>query len=381
MNVQSLVRAVAALPKQMFQGKHGWLDLAYITPNVIVAAGPTDELLTSVFRSPLARLMEHLDSYYSDNDGRHWHVWNLRAEPQGYVLDASIEDAFTRRPLPDHLPPGLAYLDRVVSEILDYLHADPRNVALIHCKEGKGRLGTICCALLMYEARRRGTVMLVEDAIQIFTHRRMRRFYGAGVSTQCQVRYLRYYDALLRMEPSVRLRYDALLQFHRTGVKPAARPASAGSMEGARARITKIVIMRPHPLLALHRVRLSTYVDVNDGLAEREVTEQRVRIMDTMVNAMEIAFNIDTRHVVKDLKVRFEGPFSLAYTWFNLYLESELVRTKDSKGLSGHIKLPWASFDGFWGIPGATLAILFEQLEVHWVWSLETHSRGALPGA
>ncbi|RKP28846.1 phosphatases II [Metschnikowia bicuspidata] len=371
MNVQSLVRAVASLPKQMFQAKDGWLDLSYITAHVIVAAGPTDGLLSSLFRSPLARLVAHLDSNYTDDDGRHWHVWNLRAEPQGYVLDASHEGAFSHRPLPDHLPPGLAYLDRVVSEILDYLRADPRNVTLIHCKEGKGRLGTICCALLMYEARRRGTVMLVEDAIQTFTCRRMRRFYGAGVSTQCQVRYLRYYDALLRMAPSVRRRYDALLH-----------AASAASMGGARTCITKLVVVHPHPLLALHRVRLSTYVDTTGGLAEKELTEHRACIADTMVSAMEIALNIDSLPALKDLKVQFDGPFSLAYTWFNLYFESELPRTRGGfEGLSGHIKLPWACFDGFWGIPGATLAILFEQVEVHWVWGLETHPSGVLLGA
>jgi protein-tyrosine phosphatase len=62
-------------------------------------------------------------------------------------------------------------------------------VAVVHCKAGKGRSGTIACAYLISQEGWKK-----EDALQRFTERRMRVGFGNGVSIPSQLRYVGYID-------------------------------------------------------------------------------------------------------------------------------------------------------------------------------------------
>jgi protein-tyrosine phosphatase len=60
-------------------------------------------------------------------------------------------------------------------------------VAILHCKAGKGRSGTVACSYLIAE---RG--WSVEGALKRFTERRMRPGWGDGVSIKSQRRWIGY---------------------------------------------------------------------------------------------------------------------------------------------------------------------------------------------
>jgi protein-tyrosine phosphatase len=62
-----------------------------------------------------------------------------------------------------------------------------KRVAVVHCKAGKGRSGTVACSYLISQE---GWKM--EDALQRFTERRMRVGFGDGVSIPSQVRWVGY---------------------------------------------------------------------------------------------------------------------------------------------------------------------------------------------
>lgn len=64
-----------------------------------------------------------------------------------------------------------------------------QRVAVVHCKAGKGRSGTIACAYLISQEGWKK-----EDALQRFTDRRMRVGFGNGVSIPSQLRYVGYID-------------------------------------------------------------------------------------------------------------------------------------------------------------------------------------------
>ena len=64
-----------------------------------------------------------------------------------------------------------------------------QRVAVVHCKAGKGRSGTIATAYLISQEGWKK-----EDALQRFTERRMRVGFGAGVSIPSQLRYVDYID-------------------------------------------------------------------------------------------------------------------------------------------------------------------------------------------
>lgn len=62
-----------------------------------------------------------------------------------------------------------------------------KRVAVVHCKAGKGRSGTVACSYLISQE---GWKM--EDAMQRFTERRMRVGFGDGVSIPSQIRWVGY---------------------------------------------------------------------------------------------------------------------------------------------------------------------------------------------
>lgn len=360
MNPQSLIRAIVSTPKQIFQDQDGYLDLSYITPRLIVAAGPTDNLVSSLFRSPLHRLVAHLNRNYSDGETKFWHVWNLRGEERGYQLDEDDVENWSFRPFPDHQPPSMLLLEKVAIEISTFLSSNPRNVALIHCKEGKGRSGTICSAYLMFEAKRRGGFMLAADAINFFTRNRMRRFFGAGVSTMCQIRYLRYWESLLQNSDAFFLNFEA---FHSVSSFP---------FDVKTSKITRLRIFRPTPFLLFHKVTLLTYILDDEGVNMAEIAERKMTISNlvNLAGALDINLDLNITQSLKEIKLVFDGPISLAYTWFNLFFESfkdhtPLLSELDTANFK--LNLAWADFDGFVGIQGGTLGKLFDQVEVHWV--------------
>lgn len=64
-----------------------------------------------------------------------------------------------------------------------------RRVAVVHCKAGKGRSGTVSCSYLISQEG-----WQKEKALQRFTDRRMRVGFGQGVSIPSQLRYVDYVD-------------------------------------------------------------------------------------------------------------------------------------------------------------------------------------------
>ncbi|PWY71928.1 hypothetical protein BO83DRAFT_378912 [Aspergillus eucalypticola CBS 122712] len=62
-------------------------------------------------------------------------------------------------------------------------------VAVVHCKAGKGRSGTVACSYLISQEGWKA-----DDALQRFTERRMRVGFGAGVSIPSQLRWVGYVD-------------------------------------------------------------------------------------------------------------------------------------------------------------------------------------------
>jgi len=99
-------------------------------------------------------------------------------------------------------------LRRITKDIHEYLSLDPKNVAAVHCKAGKGRTGHVICAYLVYEALQngvgiQGTVGLSDDTISLSdacmaSYGEQRTHNGKGVTISSQRRYISYLEAELR---------------------------------------------------------------------------------------------------------------------------------------------------------------------------------------
>lgn len=221
-----------SIPKRTCSDDNHLFDLSYISPRIIVAAGPSDDVFLNLFRSPIDKVVEYLNRNYKSEDKVHWHIWNLRGEGAGYS-DKVVDGNWSHHPFPDHMPPTIILIERIVEEIHRFLSSDPRNVALIHCKEGKGRSGTICCSYLMYEARLKGIYLSAEEAVEVFTKQRMRSHFGDGISIKSQLRFLRYWKRYLQFSEEMLTNFDV---YNVGMVAPFSETNSA---------VAKITIFRP----------------------------------------------------------------------------------------------------------------------------------------
>ncbi|EDK46930.1 hypothetical protein LELG_05111 [Lodderomyces elongisporus NRRL YB-4239] len=195
--VKSLVRSLVAAPKQLYyEPELGLqLDLSYITPQLIVSSAPTTTYIESWYRYPLGDLLKYLNLKHP----HHWWLFNFRGEEPGY-LDEDVQGKVNHYPFPDHYPPTMDIIMKAVKEIDEYLKLSNENVAVLHCKAGKGRLGTICCAYLMYEKLlyRGESDIAVDEIVSYYTQKRMRSITGMkGVSILSQQRYLEYWRSLI----------------------------------------------------------------------------------------------------------------------------------------------------------------------------------------
>jgi len=77
-------------------------------------------------------------------------------------------------------------------DIILYLIKDPKNIAAIHCKAGKGRTGVMICCYLIFSG-------LCKNADEAMKHYSEKRTYDKkGVTIPSQKRYIRYFESFLK---------------------------------------------------------------------------------------------------------------------------------------------------------------------------------------
>ena len=97
------------------------------------------------FRNDYNDVKDFLDQKH----GNHYWVYNLCAEKDRTYDKKKFEDRCSHYPFDDHHPPVFKNIQPFCEEVKKYLEKDERNVAVVHCKAGKGRTGVmICCYLL-----------------------------------------------------------------------------------------------------------------------------------------------------------------------------------------------------------------------------------------
>lgn len=168
------------------------LDISLITPRIIVSGAPTTSHVNSLIYNDLGLILDEL----KEKHGNNWRLFNLQGEGCDYT-DADFNYQVYHFPFPDHEPPPVKLMLQCIRTIREYLNRSEKNVVMIHCKNGKGRSGTIACAYLMsYEG------YSLEAANGLFTTKRMKHFSGDGVSIVSQLRYLEYVKHMVN-KPSI----------------------------------------------------------------------------------------------------------------------------------------------------------------------------------
>ena len=164
------------------------LDLAYITDRIIAMGFPAQGF-TSLFRNKMNDVQKFLTKYHGGN----YKVYNLC---QKLYKDKLFEKVNAEFQFEDHHAPPFKMIKRFWEDLEDWLDADEKNVACVHCKAGKGRTGLMICWYLIYS----GLVNTAEEALELYGLARTHDM--KGVTIRSQIRYIKYFEQyLLKKKP------------------------------------------------------------------------------------------------------------------------------------------------------------------------------------
>lgn len=156
-------------PKARFVQDGVDLDLSYITDRLIIMAFPASGVAT-LWRNSRKVVRAFLD----ERHGEHWRVYNfcprgeneydgeefygrgrsvVGLQSKAMKTHRELTEArcflVSRYPFPDHHVPLLSLIPMVVTDLTAWFAEHPQNVAVIHCKAGKDRSGTLACCYLI----------------------------------------------------------------------------------------------------------------------------------------------------------------------------------------------------------------------------------------
>ena len=161
------------------------LDLAYITPRMMAFSYPSDKLIESLYHNSI----DDVSKFLNEKHGDKYLIFNLSGIQ---YQNEKFKNNVVFYPWPDHKAPPLYDIFDIISKSLTFLGKNKENVICVHCLAGKGRTGTVCCAILLFSKM----FKCAQDANDYFSSKRFKKL-NKGVQEPSQLRYLNYFDFML----------------------------------------------------------------------------------------------------------------------------------------------------------------------------------------
>ncbi|KYQ89772.1 protein tyrosine phosphatase [Tieghemostelium lacteum] len=183
--MSNILRVAVSKQKRRYQKDGFDLDLAYITDRIIAMGFPSEKV-EGVFRNPMKEVQKFLDQFHKD----HYKVYNLCSE-----RDYDHSKFYGRVgcfPFDDHNAPAFELIEQFCKDVDQWMKEDPKNIAVIHCKAGKGRTGLMICCWLLYC----GWWQQTEDSLKYYAA--LRTYNQKGVTIPSQIRYVHYFGKSIR---------------------------------------------------------------------------------------------------------------------------------------------------------------------------------------
>ena len=185
------------------------LDISQITPRMYAMSYPSDNFFESMYHNNIDDIAEYLNKNHPNN----YLIFNLSGKPYN---KEKFNDSVNNYYWPDHKAPPLYDIFQIIYEAFRFLTKDEnrKNVICIHCLAGKGRTGTICCALLLYAKLFSNS----DDVNKYFSLKRFKQL-DKGVQEPSQLRYLRYFDKLIFNRQYISLNIYEISNVYISGIK------------------------------------------------------------------------------------------------------------------------------------------------------------------
>jgi len=183
--MSGLVRKVVSKNKRRLREDGFDLDLSYITPRLIAMGFPS-ESMEGVYRNPFKEVFRFLELKHKDR----YKVYNLCSE-RGYDISKS-NNRVECFPFDDHNAPPLTLVQDFCINVKEWLSVHPENIAVVHCKAGKGRTGLMICSYLLHS----GEWKTAQQAMEFYAA--MRTHNKKGVTIPSQIRYVHYFASVVQ---------------------------------------------------------------------------------------------------------------------------------------------------------------------------------------
>lgn len=278
------------------------------------------------------------------------------------------------------------------AESKDGTETSGKRVAVVHCKAGKGRSGTIATAYLISQEGWKK-----EDALQRFTGRRMRVGFGNGVSIPSQLRYVDYIDRWAnQLEKQYVERPVEILEVHIWGLRDGVKVAVQGYEDEGK-RIKNFHLFHRNERTVIDDPTAGTGTDTpkqddtNDNSPQGSTpssstwspmtsqsdttatSKPELSRRTTTANTLSAAIfrprkrivvpgsdiNIDLERRSKASYTGFAMVTSVAHVWWNAYFEG------GNEHDSGVFEIEWDAMDGIKGSAKKGMRA-FEKLKVVW---------------
>lgn len=182
--MSSILRGAVSKKKRRYQ-KNGFdLDLSYITDHLIAMGFPSENV-EGVYRNPFKEVFRFLEQMHKDR----YKVYNLCSE-RGYDI-SKFHNRVECFPFDDHNAPPLELVLKFCKNVKEWLDQHKENVAVIHCKAGKGRTGVMVTAYMIFTGEWKNP----QDALDFYAA--MRTYNKKGVTIPSQIRYVKYFGRVM----------------------------------------------------------------------------------------------------------------------------------------------------------------------------------------
>ncbi|RVX71695.1 hypothetical protein B0A52_03879 [Exophiala mesophila] len=381
----SVLRQIVAGPRA--RHPEARLDLCYLTDFIVVTSGPSSVWPKKAYRNPLDQVVAFLDKKH----GKEWAIFEFRAEGTGYP-DSEVYNRVHHFPWPDHHPPPFAIIPNLMAAMRNWIQRldeepsttgekkQPR-VAVVHCKAGKGRSGTVACSYLISEEGWKK-----EDALARFTERRMRPGFGNGVSIPSQLRWVNYVDCWTnRLGKRYVERPVEVVEIHVWGLRDGVKVSVEGYVDSGRhirhfhtfKREEKIVVdgpgmepAKPQPDKTQANSDSEILVSASEGTpqsSDSSLSGKASGSAQSVILKPSTPLILPTSDINVDFERRNKAAYtgwtmvtSLAHVWFNTFFEG---------GHEGHdsgiFEIEWDAMDGVKGSARKGIRAL-DRLKVVW---------------
>ena len=193
---QGFFRGLVSKDKNRFCYDGFDLDLTYITPKIIAMGKPSTSI-EGMYRNNLDDVVQ----FFNQRHHEHYKVYNL-CEEDFYPADTFYKQG--KFPFQDHEAPPLNLIHPFCVDAKKFLDLDQNNVVAIHCKAGKGRTGTFISCLLLY-------LNIFDNAADCLKYYGIMRVEnGRGVTVPSQIRYVFYYEKILKQNISTPITFKKI---------------------------------------------------------------------------------------------------------------------------------------------------------------------------